>query len=148
MNRFALILLFVCVSCCPKVYPPKVETKIVYRDSIVYVRDTAVVEIPKLVEKIVTKDTASYIGNEYAESYAAVSDGLLYHSLETKPQKIFVPVEIPVVMHDTIERESRTEYIDREVIKTVYPRSYWWLLGILLIMLLGLSVRLYLRFRV
>ena len=51
----------------------------------VFQTDTVFLEVPRIVEKIVTKDTVSVLENEYAKSEASVSDGLLAHSLETKP---------------------------------------------------------------
>lgn len=126
-NRIILLLfLFLLVSCGsikkqPKVvYRDSVITKIEYKDRVVH--DTAKVEIPVEVEKVVTKDTVSHLENTYAKSDAVVSDGLLYHSLESKPKVIKVPYE--VVVHDTLKV---TESIKEEqAIKEIPAKLNWW----------------------
>lgn len=135
---FLLVMLLSCFnSCSPKIVY-KTETKIEYRDRIVH--DTATFEIPVEVEKIVTKDTASHLENRYAKSDAVVSDGLLSHSLESKPQYIKVPVEVHVT--DTLYKES--QIIEKEV-KVEKPLTwwqkfrqgaFWWLLGGLVLALI------------
>lgn len=89
-----------------------VRDSIVYRDRVVH--DTAIVEITKEVEKIVTRDTVSHLANRWAKSDAMVSDGFLHHSLESIPQIIQVPVEVHVT--DTLWKESEihTEYVEVE----------------------------------
>lgn len=104
-------------SCSPRIIE-KTVTKIEYRDRIVH--DTATVEVQHEVEKIVTKDTISHLENKYAKSDAIVSEGLLHHSLESKPQIIKVPVEVHVT--DTLWTES--EVIEKEV-KVEKPLTWW-----------------------
>ena len=124
-------------SCSPKIVY-KTETKIEYRDRVVH--DTTTVEIPKEIEKIVTKDTVSHLENKYAKSDAMVSDGLLYHSLESIPQIIKVPVEVHVT--DTLYKESQV--IEKEVnvekplsgCQKVKIESFWWLVAGLFMSLL------------
>ena len=130
-------------SCCPKYYP-----QVVYRDSVRVeireriVHDTVKFEVPVIKEKNVTRDTSSHLENDWAKSDASVSDGLLYHSLETKPKTVYVPVEVPV--HDTlyIEKEGKETVVPKEVEKplTWWQRfrlkGFWWLLGSLSILLL------------
>ena len=139
MNRVAIAALVALglSACCPKHYQPQV----VYRDSVrVEIRerlvyDTVKVEVPKVVERIVTRDTASHLENDWAMSDASVSDGFLSHSLETKPHTVYVPVAVPV--HDTtyIEKEAQETIIEKEVEKplTWWQKArlgaFWWLLG-------------------
>ena len=112
--------------------------RIEYRDRIVH--DTARVEVPKEVERIVTRDTVSHIENSWAKSDAMVSDGFLHHSLESKPRVIKVPVEVQV--RDTIIMERTAEVVKVEVEK---PLTWWqrtkmgtfgWLLGGIVLLLL------------
>lgn len=135
MKRLILLALLALCSCSPKHYP-----QVVYRDSIRVeirerlVHDTVKVEVPKIVERNVTRDTASHLENDWALSDASVSDGFLYHSLETKPHTVYVPVEVPV--HDTtyIEKEAQTITVTKEVEKPLTGwqrfrlRAFWWLL--------------------
>lgn len=131
-----LILFFswLFAGCSPKVI---VQKEIEYRDRVVV--DTARVEIPVEVEKIVTLDTVSHLENKYAKSDAMVSQGYLHHSLESIPQVIKVPVEVHVT--DTLYKEA--QIIEKEV-KVEQPLSwwkkfeigaFWWLVGAVLILL-------------
>lgn len=116
----AIVFLFgLIVSCSPKVIE-HVTTKIEYRDRVVH--DTAKVEVPYEVEKIVTKDTVSHLENTYAKSDAVVSKGFLSHSLESKPQIIRVPVEVHVT--DTLWKESEVITEIKEV-KVEKPLSWF-----------------------
>lgn len=99
-------------ACCPKVYPTMQKTdsvRVEYRERIII--DTAYIEIHREAERTVTRDTSSRLENTYALSEAAITDGLLYHSLETKPQTVKAPVKM--VVRDTIyvERQSESETI-------------------------------------
>ena len=124
-------------SCSPKVIVQK-ETVTEYRDRIVH--DTTTVEIPYEVEKVVTRDTASHLENTYAKSDAVVSDGLLHHSLESRPQIIKVPVEVHVT--DTLYKESeiRTETVEVEKPLSWWQKfrldAFWWLVAAVFVFVL------------
>lgn len=139
MRKVAVILAVIVAvfACSPKVIVQK-EVITEYRDRIVH--DTATVEIPVEVEKIVTKDTASHLENTYAKSDAVVSEGLLHHSLESIPQIIKVPVEVHVT--DTLykEAEIHTETVEVEKPLTWWQKfrigAFWWLVGAVVLLLL------------
>ncbi len=124
MPRSKIILVTLAVlltaACCPKVLPVQHDTTQVIHERVVYAHDTVEVEIPRIVEKIVTADTVSLLENPYAKSVAEVSDGLLHHSLETIPQVIEKPVEIPVYIRDTT-----TVYKTVEGIPVEKPLTRW-----------------------
>ena len=127
---FALILLLVAVSCGTTKYLP-VETieKIEYRDSIVYVKDTIPIDVPK--EKVVyvgPADTISQINTSLAFSEAKVEQGVLTHTLEQKGQ-----------IKAQIDTFFVVEYIDRIVEKEVpveveiekpYIPTFFWIVTI------------------
>ena len=122
-------------ACSPKIVY-KTETVIEYRDREIH--DTTTFEIPVEVEKIVTKDTISHLENQFAKSDAKVSDGLLYHSLESIPQVIKVPYEVHVT--DTLYKESQVIEKEVEVEKPLSwwqkfrMNAFWWLLlGVVLL---------------
>lgn len=134
MNSRLSILLACClVASCGLLKPRVVHdvyTQVVYRDREIH--DTATVEIPYYIEKNVTRDTTSHLENPYAKSDASVKDGFLWHSLESVPQAI----EVPVVVHvtDTLYKESA---VYTETVKVEKPlsrwqkfrlRSFWWLI--------------------
>ena len=102
------------VSCSPRILPPaevKDSVRVEIRERTVH--DTAYVEIPVIKEVNMTRDSSSHLENPYATSDAVVENGLLRHTLETRPQKIFVPVEVPV--HDTTYVHDKSETIIKEV---------------------------------
>ena len=131
----ALVGCGVCKKPCPV---QKDSVRIEYRDRIIH--DTATFEVTKEVEKIVTRDTASHLENSWAKSDASVSEGFLYHSLESKPKIVKVPVEVEV--HDTTYIEASHTIIEKEVEKplswwqTTKIGAFWWLLGGLFVCLL------------
>lgn len=139
MRKVAVILAVIVAvfACSPKVIVQK-EVITEYRDRIVH--DTATVEIPVEVEKIVTKDTASHLENTYAKSDAVVSEGFLHHSLESIPQIIKFPVEVHVT--DTLykEAEIHTETVEVEKPLTWWQKfrigAFWWLVGAVVLLLL------------
>lgn len=77
------------------------------------IHDTAYVQLPVIVERAATLDTASVLENKYAKSAALVSGGVLTHSLETKPVKEPVAIEKQIVYRDSLV------YRDRVVTETV-----------------------------
>lgn len=135
MRKLSILLAILACACSPKVLPPASHTdsvRVEIRERIVH--DTAILEVPKVVEKNVTRDTSSHLENDWAKSDAEVKGGFLWHSLESKPQIIKVPVAVPV--HDTtyIEKEAQTITEIKEVEKplTWWQRfrlgAFWWLL--------------------
>lgn len=130
------------VGCSPKLTE---NNRVEYRDSIHtvikerLVKDTVAVEIPVEVEKIVTRDTVSHLENKFARSDAAVVDGLLYHSLESKAQIIYKEVLIPVkdttTFHGSEHHEmttiTQTEYVNR--LKLWQKVCIWAFLPLLLV---------------
>lgn len=143
MNKtIALVItILLLTSCGVCKHEPKIEyrdsIRVEYRDRIIH--DTATFEIPVIIEKNVTRDTSSHLENPYAKSDAVVSDGFLWHSLESIPQTIEVPVEVPV--HDTtyIEKASETvyvtEYKEKELTwwQAFRIDAFWWLILALIV---------------
>ena len=104
MKNFILVLFsLLCVACgSVKQVTPTERVVTETRIETVYKTDTVLLEIPKIVEKVVTKDTVSVLENDYAKSQAVISEGLLAHSLETKPVQKPVEVQTKVVYRDSI----------------------------------------------
>ena len=142
MKNTSLILLSaVCVACATsRQAAPSEKILVETRIETVYKTDTVYLEVPKIVEKIVTADTVSVLENEYAKSEASVSEGLLAHSLETKPVKQPVEVQTQVVYRDSVIVK------DNVIVQTVEiekPLSGWqsfkmamggWMLGLIIFM--------------
>ena len=104
MKNFILVLFsLLCVACgSVKQVTPTERVVTETRIETVYKTDTVLLEIPKIVEKVVTKDTMSVLENDYAKSQAVISDGLLAHSLETKPVQKPLEVQTKIVYRDSV----------------------------------------------
>lgn len=154
MRKATAIVLFALplVACSPKIVPT-VTTKDSVRVEIHerIVRDTVSVEIPVEVEKVVTRDTVSFLKNTYAKSEAVVSGGFLYHSLESIPKFIRVPVEVSVTDTVFIEKSAVKSKTTVEVEKPLSwwqkarLRAFWWLCGAT-ILLLAWTFRKFIKF--
>ena len=119
----AILLFALCLSACGVVRPvlesdnTKVEVKVVEK----IVKDTAWLELPVIIEKVATLDTASTLENKYAKSEASVSGGVLHHSLSTKPVKEPVEVQIKEIVRDSIIFRDRIQPQTIEVEKKLTP---------------------------
>ena len=104
MKNFILVLFSaLCVACATvRQAAPSEKIQTETRIETVLQTDTVFLEVPKIVERIVTKDTVSVLENDFARSAAEVSDGLLSHSLETKPVKQPVEVQTKIVYRDSV----------------------------------------------
>jgi len=91
------------------------NTKTEVKTVVEYVVDTAYVQLPVIVEKVATLDTASVLENTYAISEAVVSGGVLKHSLETKPVSVPVRVEKEIVYRDSTVFRDRVQTVTVEV---------------------------------
>ena len=115
MKTSALLAIALCLSACGTVRPvlESDSTRVEVKTVVETIHDTAYVQLPVIVERVATLDTASVLENKYAKSAAFVSGGVLTHSLETKPAKAPVSVEKQIVYRDSLI------YRDRVVTETV-----------------------------
>ena len=119
MKNFILVLFSALCVACATARQAAPSEKIITETRIetVFQTDTVFLKVPKIVEKIVTADTVSVLENEYAKSEASVSDGLLAHSLETKPIQQPVEVQTKIVYRDSIIFKDVVVYETVEVEK-------------------------------
>ena len=119
MKHFTLVLFSALCVACETTRQAAPSEKIITETRIetVYQTDTVYLEVPKIVEKVVTKDTVSVLENEFAKSAASVSDGLLAHSLETKPVHKPVEVQTKIVYRDSVIFKDVVVYETVEVEK-------------------------------
>ena len=135
---FILLCSFQALPGCSPNLTHQIRTEIQYRERLVPI--VASVNIPYFVERNVTKDTTSHLENSFAKSDARISDGLLFHTLESIPQTIETTVYVPVT--DTLWKDS--EIITKEVpVEKKLSRwqkfridSFWYLLAGLVLSLL------------
>lgn len=129
MKTSALLTFALVLSACGATRPvldrdsTRVEVKVIEK----IVRDTAWVELPVIIEKRTTLDTASVLENKYAKSEASLSGGVLHHSLETKPVREPVPVEYKEIVKDSLVCRDRVVTETVEIEKNL---SAWQLLKI------------------
>ena len=119
MKASTLLLFTLLLTACGVARPvlesdnTKVEVKVVEK----IVKDTAWFELPVIVEKVATLDTASVLENKYAKSEAVVTGGVLHHSLQTKPVREPVSVESKEIVRDSIVYRDRIQTRTVEVEK-------------------------------
>ena len=119
MKNFTLVLFSALCVACATARQAAPSEKIITETRIetVFQTDTVFLEVPKIVEKVVTKDTVSVLENEFAKSAASVSGGLLAHSLETKPVQKPVEVQTKTVYRDSVIFKDVVVYETVEVEK-------------------------------
>ena len=113
MKNFTLVLFSALCVACATARQAAPSEKIITETRIetVFQTDTVFLEVPKIVEKVVTKDTVSVLENEFAKSAASVSGGLLAHSLETKPVQKPVEVQTKTVYRDSVIFKDVVVYV-------------------------------------
>lgn len=123
MKASTLLLFTLILTACGVARPvlesdnTKVEVRVVEK----IVKDTAWFELPVIVEKVATLDTASVLENKYAKSEAVVTGGVLHHSLQTKPVREPVSVESKETVRDSIVYRDRIQTRTVEVEKKLTP---------------------------
>ena len=119
MKPSAFLAFAILLSACGVARPvlESDNTRVEVKTVVERVVDTAYVELPVIVEKVATMDTASVLENKYAKSAALVSGGVLTHSLETKPVREPVKVEKQIVYRDSTVYRDRIQTVTVEVEK-------------------------------
>ena len=143
MKYYLPLLLLLTASACSTVrtLPVQDSTRVEVRYETKTVHDTAYVELPVIVEKVVTLDTASVLENKYAKSAASVSGGVLAHSLETKPVREPVSVEKQIVYRDSLVYRDKVQTVTVEVEKKLtWWQSFKMKLGVVTLVLLVIVV--------
>ncbi len=118
---FVLTAMLMCGCRSTKSVVSRDSVRVEIRHHTVFVPDTIKVPLPPQKEYIVTPDSSSHLENDYAESDAAIKDGMLHHSLRTKPHDIPVAVQKEIQYNDSIIYKDR----EVEVIKEVHKLHKW-----------------------
>ena len=134
-----IMMLLVC-ACGKTMYLPVESTHtIIYRDTLIKIKDTVMVDLPLEVVTDTTSNDTSVISTTFAQSSAYVSNGKIYHTLK---QEGSVKVEVDTV----VKLQKVTEYIEKPIIAekfvptpyipTIYKVGLWFsIAGILLLIL-------------
>ncbi len=123
MKYYLSLLLLLAASVCGTVrtLPVQDSIRVEVRVEREFVTDTAWVELPVIVERVVTVDTVSVLENRYARSEAVVSAGKLSHSLETKPVREPVKIQKEIVYRDSVVFRDRIVEKEVKVEKALTP---------------------------
>ena len=129
---------------------------LIIRDSTRYIDSVIYVQIPReKVMDIISQIDTSFLETSVAESYAYVDTAslMIIHSLENK----YTVLQEKIVYKDRYITETRVVYRDSiqtkeipvevEVVKTVYPKTYWYLLGFFILVLVYVGIKIYLKFK-
>lgn len=144
-------LLLLCLFCgCSVVREIPVQTieKVVYKDSLIYIKEVVEVPVPyEVVREILPKDTTSILRTSVAMSEAKIDKGMLHHRLE---QNGVVKTRIDTFyVTKTVEKIKEVE-VPVEVIKEVkhIPNWCWYSLIINILVILFIIFKIYLKFKV
>lgn len=129
-----------------KYVPIQTEERVEVRDSLIYIRDTVTVEIPKeIVKEIVPTDTISILKTSVAVSEARLEQGHLHHTLE---QSGTVKTKIDTFYLTNIK--EKTVYKDRPVeveipvkyVPSFYKFCLWWFIGSVILIALWIVMKI------
>lgn len=132
------------------------KDSLIIRDSTRFIDSIIYVPIPReKVMEIISQIDTSFLETSVAESQAYVDTNslMIVHSLENKDTVL----KERIVYKDKYITETRIVYKDSiqvkeipvevEVVKTVYPKTYWYLLGFFILVLVYIGIRIYLKFK-
>ena len=129
-----------------KYLPMQTEERVEVRDSLIYIRDTITVEIPKeIVKEIVPADTTSILKTSVAISEARLEGGHLHHTLEqsgtvkTKIDSFYTTkiVEKAVYKDRPVEVEVPVKYVP-----AFYKFCLWWFIGSVILIALWIVMKI------
>ena len=92
----------------------------------VVVTDTQYVKLPAQIIERATPDTTSTIRTSFAESTAAIRDGLLYHSIRNLETPVPVPVQHKETTRDSIVYREKEIPVPVPVVKEVERQLSAW----------------------
>ena len=140
-----------CISSCRSYKEVPVQTieKIVYHDSLIYIKDSVIVQVPYEVIKNATlpMDT-SFLKTSLAESMAYIdtTNNKLQHTLTQKGNlKVLIDTVVEVQYVDRIV--NRDVPVEVEVIKYKRDLLFWLLIGWVIFSLMYIAAKIYIKFK-
>lgn len=123
----------------------KDSVHIEYRERVVFVPDTILVEIPAQDAERTTMDRFSHLENDYAFSDAKINpDGTLTHILKSKPQSKPIPIKKTIEYRDSIiykdkivcKNDTITKYVEGKLsfVTRLQIFGFWFLVVFFLIL--------------
>ena len=148
------IISFILIGCISswrsyKEKPVQTIEKIVYHDSLIYIKDSVIVQVPYEVIKNATlpMDT-SFLKTSLAESMAYIdtTNNKLQHSLTQKGNlKVLIDTVVEVQYVDRIV--NRDVPVEVEVIKYKRDLLFWLLIGLEIFSLMYIAAKIYIKFK-
>ena len=142
MQKHILLYIICCIiaiSCGPIKYVPIEKTTYIhdtttitktYRDTTIVLKSDTLQNEIDFRDLDTSKDTTSFLKNDYAESTASLSGGHLYHTLYTYPRPIEVKIPTIEIDRKHFKTESKEVPVKVEIIKYRVPKWCWCLLGV------------------
>lgn len=120
MGRAGLIILCLFLFGCKTKYIP-VETTV---REVTTVRDTTIeYQLVPYRDSVQTRDTMSYLSNEYGGSWAVYSEGILSHSLFVFPQRP-ITIDVPkTIVTEKVTEGTKIETVEVEKKLTFYQKT-------------------------
>lgn len=141
LNYFLVIVFFTLpIGCCGTKKTKQITTvqveKTVIKDSLIYIKDTIYIPLPKEEKEVKTTADSSHLETSLAKSDAWVdSTGHLNHTLKNK-EVVYKYIYDTVVVTNTV-----TEYKEKPVIVEVeVPKPYYPKWSIILMVIAGVSI--------
>ena len=133
------------------VYVPTENThRIEYKDSIIHIKDTVIVEVPKEV----IREVKPIIDTSRLETKIAISEAFvdtvsmkLHHTLKNKPNSLKTAIDTIVIV------KTKTEYLEKPVIVEVetplpyVPKIFWAALVFSIVVIIVIVLKIYLKFK-
>ena len=146
------ILCFPMIIGCSTLKQIPVQTieKEVIRDSLIYIKDTIEVEIPKeIVREVLPELDTSILKTSFAESiaYLDTAKRMINHTLEQKGAITFSydTVYITKIVEKTVDKETPIEVIKE--VKRI-PNFFWYSLIFNILVVLFIAFKIYLKFKI
>lgn len=127
------IIIFVTLGCATskrvQYVPVQGETRIEYRDSLVYIHDTIKVEIPKeIVKEVIPEVDTSRLETSiaYSEAYLDAKNKKLHHTLKNKETPLKVKFDT-IIKVEYVDRYINTPVIQEVPVEVPYIPTFAWI---------------------
>lgn len=144
-------VLISCISSCRSYKEVPVQTieKIVYHDSLIYIKDSVIVQVPyEIIKNTTLPMDTSFLKTSLAESMAYIDtiNNRLQHTLTQKGNlKVLIDTVVEVQYVDRIV--NRDVPVEVEVIKYKRDLLFWLLIGWAIFSLMYIAAKIYIKFK-
>lgn len=131
--KYLFLILTVLIVSCGSIKQIPIQTieTIVYRDSLIYLKDTLRIEVPKeIIKEVVAQMDTSYLKTSLAEStaYVNITERKLHHTL-TQKGELKIEYDTLVTFKYIDRLITKDVPVEVEVVKYKRDTFFWVLLG-------------------